>query len=41
LAGVAVHDRYVCYFHSGWAQLTGHQVCLAHLIRDFEDAAES
>ncbi len=40
-AGIAVHDRYACYFHQGWANLAGHQVCLAHLIRDFEDAAES
>ena len=40
-AGIAVHDRYACYFHPSWAQLAGHQVCLAHLIRDFEDAAES
>ncbi len=40
-AGIAVHDRYSCYFHKGWANLAGHQVCLAHLIRDFEDAAES
>jgi transposase len=40
-AGIAVHDRYSCYFHDGWANLAGHQVCLAHLLRDFEDAAES
>ena len=40
-AGIAVHDRYACYFHLGWANVTGHQVCLAHLVRDFEDAAES
>jgi transposase len=40
-AGIAVHDRYACYFHQGWVSLAGHQVCLAHLIRDFEDAAES
>jgi hypothetical protein len=40
-AGIAVHDRYACYFHHGWANLAGHQVCLAHLIRDFEDAGES
>jgi transposase len=38
--GIAVHDRYACYFHDGWANLAGHQVCLAHLVRDFEDAAE-
>jgi transposase len=40
-AGIAVHDRYACYFHDGWANLAGHQVCLAHLLRDFEDTAES
>jgi transposase len=40
-AGVAVSDRYVNYFHPGWAHLAGHQACLAHLVRDFEDAAET
>ena len=40
-AGIAVHDRYGCYFHKGWANLAGHQVRLAHLVCDFEDAAES
>jgi transposase len=40
-AGIAVHDRYACYFHQGWANLAGHQICLAHLVRDFEDAAEA
>jgi transposase len=39
-AGIAVHDRYACYFHPGWRDIAGHQVCLAHLARDFEDAAE-
>jgi hypothetical protein len=39
-AGIAVHDRYSCYFPNGWTNLAGHQVCLAHVIRDFEDAAE-
>ena len=40
-AGIAVHDRYACYFHQGWQNIAGHQACCAHLIRDFEDAAES
>jgi transposase len=40
-AGVAVSDRYVNYFRSGWEHLAGHQACLAHLLRDFQDAAES
>ena len=29
------------YFHEGWEHLAGHQACLAHLIRDFQDAAET
>jgi transposase len=40
-AGIAVHDRYTCYFHPGWQNIAGHQACCAHLIRDFEDATES
>lgn len=39
-AGVVVSDRYVNYFHDSWANLAGHQACCAHLIRDFEDAAQ-
>jgi transposase len=38
--GVAVSDRYVNYFHDGWKHLAGHQACLAHLLRDYEDAAQ-
>jgi transposase len=38
--GVVVSDRYQNYFHDGWEHLTGHQACLAHLIRDYEDAAQ-
>jgi transposase len=40
-AGIAVHDRYACYFHDSWQNITGHQACCAHLLRDFEDAAQS
>jgi hypothetical protein len=40
-AGVVVSDRYQNYFHDGWQHLAGHQACLAHLIRDYEDAAQS
>src|SRR6266567_4359708 len=40
-AGVVVSDRYVNYFHSGWEHIAGHQACCSHLIRDFEDAAQS
>jgi hypothetical protein len=39
-SGVAVSDRYVNYFHDGWKHLAGHQPCLAHLLRDYEDAAQ-
>jgi hypothetical protein len=38
--GVVVSDRYVNYFHPGWEHIAGNQACLAHLIRDYEDAAE-
>jgi hypothetical protein len=40
-AGVVVSDRYVNYFHDGWEHIAGNQACCSHLIRDFEDAAES
>lgn len=40
-AGVVVSDRYANYFHDGWKHITGNQVCCSHLIRDFQDAAES
>jgi transposase len=39
-AGIAVHDRYQNYFHPGWKRVAGHQICAAHLLRDFTDAAE-
>jgi transposase len=38
--GVVVSDRYQNYFHAGWEHIVGHQACCAHLIRDFEDAAQ-
>jgi hypothetical protein len=40
-AGVVVSDRYANYFHPSWEHLAGHQACLAHLARDYQDAAES
>ncbi len=40
-AGVVVSDRYVNYFHASWEHLAGHQACCAHILRDFQDAAES
>ena len=39
-AGVVVSDRYQNYFHPGWEHIAGNQACLAHVIRDYEDAAE-
>ena len=40
-AGVVVSDRYVSYWHAGWENVAGHQACLAHLLRDYQDAAET
>jgi hypothetical protein len=40
-AGIVVSDRYANYFHPSWKHITGHQACLAHIIRDYQDAAES
>jgi transposase len=40
-SGVAVSDRYQNYFHPSWEHHAGNQACLAHLIRDYQDAAES
>ena len=39
--GVVVSDRYANYFHHGWEHIAGNQACLAHLVRDYEDAAQS
>jgi transposase len=39
--GIVVSDRYANYFHPGWEHVAGNQACLAHILRDFEDAAES
>jgi transposase len=38
--GVVVSDRYANYFHPSWEHIAGNQACLAHLVRDFQDAAE-
>ncbi len=40
-AGVVVSDRYQNYFNPRWKHVAGNQACLAHLLRDFEDCAES
>ena len=39
--GVVVSDRYANYFHHGWEHIAANQACLAHLVRDYEDAAQS
>ena len=39
--GVVVSDRYVSYWHAGWENVAGHQACLAHILRDYQDAAET
>ncbi len=40
-AGVVVSGRYQNYFHPGWKHIAGNQACLAHILRDYQDAAES
>jgi transposase len=40
-AGVAVSDRYQNYFHPRWEHIAGNQACAAHLLRDYQDCAES
>jgi transposase len=40
-AGIVVSDRYQNYSSSRWEHVAGNQFCLAHLIRDFEDCAET
>jgi transposase len=39
--GIVVSGRYANYFHHGWEHIAGDQACLAHLVRDYQDAAES
>ncbi len=39
--GIAVTDRYGNYFHATWANLSGHQACAQHLLRDLQDCAET
>ena len=29
------------YWHAGWENIAGHQACLAHILRDYQDAAET
>ncbi|HEY3954396.1 MAG TPA: IS66 family transposase [Streptosporangiaceae bacterium] len=40
-AGVVVSDRYQNYFHPRWEHIAGNQACLSHLLRDYQDCAES
>ena len=40
-AGIVVSDRYQNYFHPRWEHIAGNQACLSHLLRDFEDCAET
>jgi hypothetical protein len=36
-----VSDRYAGYYSDAWANFAGHQACAAHVIRDFQDCAET
>jgi hypothetical protein len=40
-AGIVVSDRYAGYYSGTWVNFAGHQACAAHLIRDFQDCAET
>jgi transposase len=40
-AGIVVSGRYQNYFNPRWANIAGNQACLSHLLRDYEDCAES
>ena len=40
-AGVVVSDRYQNYFHPRWEHIAGNQACLAHILRDYQDCAET
>jgi hypothetical protein len=40
-AGIVVSDRYVNYFSDTWTTFAGNQACCAHILRDFQDCAET
>jgi len=40
-AGIVVSDRYQGYYSDSWQHFAGHQACAAHIIRDFQDCAET
>jgi hypothetical protein len=39
--GIAVSDRYQGYWSETWENFAGRQACAAHILRDFQDCAES
>ena len=39
--GIAVTDRDGNYFHATWKNISGHQACVQHLLRDLQDCAET
>src|SRR5712664_2412676 len=40
-AGIVVSGRDQNYFNPRWEHIAGNQACLSHLLRDYEDCAES
>ena len=40
-ARIAVTDRYGNYFHATWKNISGHQACISHILRDLQDCAET
>jgi hypothetical protein len=40
-AGIVVSDRYRGYYSETWQNFAGHQARAAHIIRDFQDCAET
>jgi transposase len=40
-AGIVVSDRYQNYFHPRWEHSAGSQACLAHILRYYQDCAET
>ena len=40
-AGIVVSDRYQNYFHQSWEHVAGNQACLAHILRNYQDCAET
>jgi transposase len=39
--GIAVTDRYKGYYSDTWENFAGRQACAAHILRDYQDCAES